>query len=60
MCQGNYWQDSGLFMASLGMDFLCTNKPLGETVNNCCDSFFENGDRINGSNKYNLQKLLRS
>ena len=42
------------------MDSLFTNIPLVETVNICCDFFFENGDRINDFNRCSFQKLLRS
>ena len=52
-------QDSGLFMASLGVESLFTNIPLEETINISCDSLFGNEAKINNFSRDDLEKLLR-
>ena len=48
-------QDSGLFMASLVVEFLFTNIPLEETVNISCDSLFGNVAKINNFSRNDFE-----
>ena len=52
-------QDSGLFMASLDVEFLFTNIPLEETINISCDSLFGNITKINNFSRNDFEKFLR-
>ena len=52
-------QDSGLFMASLDVESLFTNIPLGETIIISCDSLFANETKINNFSRNDFEKLLR-
>ena len=52
-------QDSGLFMASLGVESLFTNIPLEETINISCDSLFGSEAKIHNFCRNDFEKLLR-
>ena len=52
-------QDSGLFMASLDVEFLSTNIPLEEIINISCDSLFGNETKISNFSGSDYEKLLR-
>ena len=52
-------QDSGLFMSSLDVESLSTNKPLEETINFSCDTLFANEAKINNFSRTDFEKLLR-
>ena len=51
-------QDSRLFMASLDVNSLFTNIPLGETVDICCDTLFQGHDVIDKMSKADFKELL--
>ena len=51
-------QDSSLFMASLDVDSLFTNIPLGETINIRTESFFNERDAVEDLNKSEFKELL--
>ena len=52
-------QDSGLFMASLGVESLFTNIPLKETINISSDSVFGNEAKIKNFSSNDFEELLR-
>ena len=43
-------QDTGLFMASLNVDSLFTNVPLGETIHICVNELFKSNSSIHSLN----------
>ena len=47
-------------MASLDVEHLFTNIPLEETASVCCDSLFNNDDKVNNINRIYFEKLLRA
>ena len=51
---------SGLFMASLDIEFLFTNIPLEEIISMYCDSLFSNGVKVNYINRIDFEKHLRA
>ena len=53
-------QDPGLFMASLDVESLFINIPLGETISVCCDTLFSNNAKVNNINRIDFETLLRA
>ena len=51
-------QDTGLFMASLNVDSLFTNVPLGETIHICVNELFKSNSSIHGLKKTNYRDAL--
>ena len=51
-------QDTGLFMASLNVDSLFTNVPLGETIHICVNELFKSNSSIHGLNKKQITEML--
>ena len=49
-------QGAGLFMGSLDVESLFTNKQLKKTINVCCDSLFSNDAKVNNINRIDLEK----
>ena len=47
-------------MATLDIESLFTNIPIGETTSVCCDSLFSNDVKVNNINRIDFEKLLRT
>ena len=53
-------KDPEVFMASLDIESLFTNIPIGETTSVCCDSLFSNDVKVSNINRIDFEKLLRT